>query len=94
MTLFRDERGAWSSMRILLYVTFTQFVAMIWASAAGVEFAAAAWVGISALLNILAVGCFGPRIAQYLGPQLGTMAQAVSSAIQKRRQNGETEVTA
>lgn len=85
--LIQDERGRLSSARVLLWVwsLFSLILlALAWrevpnpvlAFLSGVEIALIAWAG-------------GARIAQYLGPQVGSTAAAVGSslreAIQKRR---------
>lgn len=85
--LMQDERGHLSAARALLWVwsLFTLiFVAAAWRSAgngvlsllSAVEMALVAWAA-------------GPRIAQYLAPQIGATATAVGQslreAVQKRR---------
>ncbi len=88
------RRGAVSSMRtLLLCCVIPVLVVMTFASAfAGAEFPAAAWTTWGGLASMLTIGCFGPRIAQYLGPQLGAaMAAIKDSAIAKRRKQGDNE---
>jgi hypothetical protein len=85
--LLQDERGQLSTARTLLWVwtAFTlALLALAWREVpngvlsllSGVEIALVAWAG-------------GPRIAQYLAPQVGAAASAVGQslreAVQKRR---------
>lgn len=85
--LLQDERGQLSTARTLLWVwtAFTlALLALAWREVpngvlsllSAVEIALVAWAG-------------GPRIAQYLAPQVGAAASAVGQslreAVQKRR---------
>lgn len=85
--LIQDERGQLSTARTLLWVwtAFTlALLALAWREVpngvlsllSAVEIALVAWAG-------------GPRIAQYLAPQVGAAASAVGQslreAVQKRR---------
>lgn len=95
MSLLRDEQGNISSMRTLLFtVIVPMLVAMTLLSASGVVFPEVAWTVWGGLATMISVGAFGPRIAQYLGPHVGTLVNAVrDSAIAKRRRNGDFEDT-
>lgn len=85
--LIQDEQGHLSSARVLLWVwslfslalialTWRELSNAVLAFLSGVEIALIAWAG-------------GARIAQYLGPQIGSTAagvgQSVREAIQRRR---------
>jgi len=85
--LVQDERGQLSTARALLWVwsLFTMAVVALW------------WQtvpnGVLSLLSAVEVALIawaaGPRIAQYLAPQVGAAAaavgQSVREAVQKRR---------
>ena len=97
MSLLRDERGSVSSMRTLLFcVAIPVLVLMTFTEAAKwLLFPAAAWTAWSGIVSMLIIGCFGPRVAQYLGPQLGAIVNAVkdSTIAKRRQQGGDFEVT-
>jgi hypothetical protein len=79
--LLRDERGARSSMRVLLFVVVVPvMVLMTAAELLGHQLQSTVWTVWSSMAGMLIVGSFGPRIAQYIGPQLGAVAGAVGQA--------------
>jgi hypothetical protein len=87
-SLLRDERGSRSSMRVLLFaVAMPVLAGMTIAEAAGVhEFQNVVWTVWSSIASMLIVGCFGPRVAQYLAPTIATLAQAAAAAVRDPRQ--------
>lgn len=81
-SLLRDERGSRSSMRVLLFaVAMPALAGMTIAEAAGrARFDPVVWTTWSSIASMLIVGCFGPRVAQYLAPQLSSIVTAISTA--------------
>lgn len=82
--VFSDERGNWSAARVF-FMLWTAIV--VWAS--WYRPAEAFWpVAATVMLGLLSWAA-GPRIAQYLAPQVGAAAQATAAAVrdmvQKRR---------
>jgi hypothetical protein len=92
MKYTHDEKGKPSAMRALLfYVNIPVLVLMTFLP---MDFPPAAWTTWSSISGFLVVGCFGPRVAEYLGPQLGSFFSSVKdAAIASRRANGDHEVT-
>lgn len=86
-SMLRDEQGARSAMRHLLFlIAIPMLVAMTLIEATRVhEFQQVVWTVWSSVTTFLVVGCFGPRIAQYLAPQIGTALTSVAQAIRTRR---------
>lgn len=97
MSLISDERGKASAMRALLFYVAVPVLALMTLAGGflGIEFPAAAWTVWGSLATMLTVGSFGPRIAQYLAPQIGSAVAVIrDAAIAKRRaQGGDHEVT-
>ncbi|MFL5912755.1 MAG: hypothetical protein ACJ768_19590 [Gaiellaceae bacterium] len=87
-SLLRDERGSRSSMRVLLFaVAMPVLAGMTIAEAAGVrEFQPVVWSSWVTIATMLIAGCFGPRIAQYLAPQISAAVQAIAQAKRDPRQ--------
>lgn len=78
-----DERGSRSTARALLWI-WSLFAAGIFAAAFLThrlgEFAQAEYAFLTAPLGILATGAFGPRVAQYLAPQLTGILSSLGQA--------------
>lgn len=77
MTALRDEQGAWSSARIGLW-TVLAFTAWYIVSHDKPDTGVLSLLG-SALLGFMG-WAGGPRMMQYLGPQIGAVAQGIASA--------------
>lgn len=92
-SLLRDERGSRSSMRVLLYfVAMPALVLMTLCEATKVhEFQATVWTVWSGVVGLLIAGCFGPRVAQHLGPVLGQLVNAVGQAKRDPRLPSRTD---
>lgn len=78
--LLHDEQGSKSAMRCsLFFFVFPMLVAMtvveVWH-----PFQPTVWTVWSSIAGMLIVGCFGPRVAQYLAPPLGAMMSAIGQA--------------
>ena len=81
-SLLRDERGARSTMRTLLFVVVVPVLVSMTALEATAKgrFDPIVWTTWSSLAGMLVIGCFGPRVAQYLAPQLAAIVTAISTA--------------
>ena len=75
--LLKDEKGAWSSARVGMWVNLAAvYAVVVWTSTPSP-------VVMSALASIelgFMGWAAGPRIAEYLLPQIGAMAQGIASA--------------
>jgi hypothetical protein len=68
-------------MRVLLIlVVMPVLVVMTAAELIGHQLQPTVWTVWSSIAGMLIVGCFGPRIAQHLGPQLSGIANAIGQA--------------
>lgn len=78
----KDERGSWSSMRILLFCAVIPLLILMTFLEGGkvMEFPQAVWTGWFGLGSMLTIGAFGPRMAQYLSPIGSALVSAVSQA--------------
>lgn len=85
--LLRDEQGKGSMFRALLVAQ------LVWVDIAGLldgiygdgfSFPGEWWVIQGGLLLALIAGAGGPRIAQYVAPQIGRTAQAVAKAVRAK----------
>ena len=80
-SLLRDEQGSRSSMRVLLLVVvMPTLVGMTVLEALGRALQPIVWTAWSSIAGMLVVGSFGPRVAQYLGPQLAAIVNAIGQA--------------
>lgn len=87
MTFLTDERGNRSSARALTWLEFLNIVALSWVDVlTDVDVAGEIWVLHSGMFLALVTWTAGPRVAQYLAPQIAAAARAVSEAVQRRRQ--------
>jgi hypothetical protein len=77
MTVLRDEQGSWSSARIGLWSVLV-FTAWYIISHDKPDTGVLSLLG-SALLGFMG-WAGGPRVAQYLLPQIGAAAQGIASA--------------
>jgi hypothetical protein len=85
MSRLADETGKPSLSRVLCSLALGFTGAVIVADLAGTAVGEAIYVILTSL-NLALIGwAAGPRIAQYLLPQLGAATSAVATAIVKRR---------
>ena len=78
----RDERGHRSSARLWLSIVLTFTLALIALASCtdAVEVPAPAWALLTAVITYLAMGAWGPRIAQYISPAAQGIVESVSQA--------------
>jgi hypothetical protein len=78
-SLFRDEKGNLSAARVFLAVWLANAVGYIWTKSSPDSFGVVLTF-FTAIGTPLVVWTAGPRIAQYLGPQVGAATAAVADA--------------
>jgi len=84
-SLLRDEQGSPSMGRILLVVVVANTLALVWLDSAGVVTVEnAAWALLSAFLMTMIAWVAGPRIAQYLLPQIGAITQGIGASVRAK----------
>lgn len=89
-TLIADEQGNLSSARCLLWLTTTVALRVIYLDATEwADPSAAAYALLTTMILAFTAWAGGPRLAQYLLPQLGAAVQAVSSALRERLRPGK-----
>ena len=97
MSLLHDEQGNLSSARTAFWVTLVVTLLLIVLDAFGVvAMAGAAYTLLGSLVIALASWAGGPRIAQYLAPQIAKVGSALASAstkIAERRKQGADDGT-
>ncbi len=80
----KDEQGDWSTARISFSVTALFTLWLIWADAfRSVEVPSEAYALLGGLLTGLIAWAGGPRIARYVGPQVGAAASGVALATRR-----------
>lgn len=84
-TMTHDEKGKPSSARFAFWLTLLVTLTLIVLDAIRVDVTVpvAAYSLLASLLVALAAWAGGPRIAQYLGPQIGKVAAGVAQAIER-----------
>ena len=84
--LLADEKGKLSAARTFLAVclAFTGFIIVIDALFWG-EVPNAAYALLGTIFTGLLAWTAGPRIAQYLGPQIGAVAKGIGDAVKQPR---------
>jgi asparagine N-glycosylation enzyme membrane subunit Stt3 len=84
MSFLTDERGARSSARLLLWIELAVITAQTSAAVfLGKNPSNAIWSLHAGIITALAAGAWGPRVAQYLAPQLAGFAQSVGAALRR-----------
>ncbi len=87
--VLQDEQGNWSSARCLLWlVVVYTLVELHLVAHQGLRVDNAAYGLLGGLLTGLLAWAGGPRIAQYLGPQVGAVVQALGQAARDPRPPG------
>lgn len=90
MSVFKDEKGQWSAARVFTGVWLANGIAYLWCG--NPDNAALAF--LSGIALPLICWAAGPRIAQYIAPQIGATVKAVADAkILERRKGRDTEPT-
>ena len=80
-SLLRDEQGAWSSARCAFWLTLLVTLSLVGAAAFGrAALSSDAYSLLGTVVLALAGWAGGPRVAQYLFPQLGGVAKAIGDA--------------
>lgn len=82
----QDEQGARSSARLALWVTLLPTIGLIVADAtvAAVDVPQAAYALLGGLLTGLIAWAGGARIAQYVGPRIGSVAFGIGQAVRDK----------
>lgn len=83
--MLRDERGKVSTARLAFWLTLlvTLTLCILDAVRDDVTVPVAAYSLLGSLCVALAAWAGGPRIAQYLGPQVGRVASSIAQAIER-----------
>lgn len=78
--LFQDETGARSSARVLLWALLAFIVAISTADflLPGRDVPEPAYTLYGLMFTILGVWALGPRVAAYIGPQVGAIVQGLA----------------
>lgn len=90
MSILRDEKNKLSAARVFLAVWLANGIGYLWLGHPD----NASLAFLSGVALPLICWAAGPRIAQYIAPQIGNVVGAIGQAkILERRKNGETEET-
>lgn len=80
MSLFRDERGKVSLARVLLFVVVIYTLGLVAAdSFIALGVGGAVWSMLSGMVVVFVGWAAGPRLAQYLFPQLAAFVSSIGS---------------
>ena len=82
MSLLRDEQGSWSSARCSFWLSLLVALGCVVADTifAAVAVPNAAYSLLGTIVVATASWAAGPRIAQYLAPQLGAIAKGIGDS--------------
>jgi len=82
MDLLKDETGSWSSARCAFWlVTIFALVVIAWdAASPAFTVPEPGYTLLGAIFGVVGVWAAGPRIASYLGPQLGAIVQGIGAS--------------
>jgi len=85
--LVRDEEGRLSSARFSFWLTLLVSLTLVVLSALSeaVALSAAAYALLGTIFTFTACWAAGPRVAKYLGPQIGRVVDAIGKAKDDRR---------
>jgi hypothetical protein len=78
MTLIKDEQRHYSMSRVLVFVWTVVIIAMLVVNSACLTQPLLTF--LSSVYLFLCSWAAGPRIAQYLGPQIGSIASAIGQS--------------
>lgn len=83
--ILQDEKGKWSTSRIAFWILLCNILGLVWLDAlrALVEVPNAAYALLGGLMTAVVAWAAGPRIAQYVGPQIGSFASGIANAAQR-----------
>lgn len=87
MSLFRDEHGKPSMARVALGVTLAATLLLSWLDALFPDTVVVppdAYAMLGGIVLALAGWAGGPRVMQYLGPQVGKLAGSIAAAAAAR----------
>ncbi len=84
--ILTDERGHLSAARTLLTISLTFTGTIIVLDSTVWDVPEPAYVLLGSLLVGLLAWAAGPRVAQYLGPQVGAVASGIAQAVRRPRQ--------
>ena len=88
-TILHDEQGNWSMGRILLLGSLVlTFLLIVIDTFVEAEVPGPAYALLGTVFTGLLAWVAGPRIAQYVGPQMGAVASGISQAAKSRRLRG------
>lgn len=91
-TLLKDERGNWSSARCSWWLVVTLVVGAVYVDTLTVrEVSAGAWTILGTLVMFTGGWAAGPRMAQYLFPQIGATVQAIGQAARRGLDNARKD---
>jgi hypothetical protein len=86
---FKDESGAWSMARVLLTISLALTFALVALDTfLPVDVPGEGYVLFGTIFTGLLAWTAGPRIAQYVGPQMGAVASGIAQAVQRQRLAG------
>ncbi len=96
MSLLRDEQGGWSTARCAFWLTLFVALALVVLDATGTtNTRTEGYTMLGTVVLALAAWAGGPRIGQYLAPQIGKVGQAIAASAKaatvKRRQESDRE---
>lgn len=96
MSLLRDEQGSWSTARCAFWLTLLVALVLVVFDAAGVtDTRPEGYTLLGTVVLALAAWAAGPRMGQYLAPQIGKVGAAIASAAKaatsKRRIESDRE---
>jgi hypothetical protein len=91
MQLLKDETGSWSSARCSFWLALLSTLVLVTWDGASTHFSVPepGYTVLGAILTITGIWAVGPRIAQYLGPQLGAIAGAIGQSKRSHKAEGE-----
>lgn len=94
-TLVADEQGNLSSARCLLWLTVIVALRVVYLDATEwADPSAAAYTLLTTMIVCFTAWAGGPRLAQYVMPQLGAAVAAVGSALRERLRPGNAPANA
>lgn len=80
-SLIRDEQGSWSTARISFWIALLFTVGIITADVFGpFDVPNAAYAILTTIFMVTAGWAAGPRMMQYIAPQIGAATKAVADA--------------
>ena len=94
MSLFTDERGNVSSARVSFWVAllFTLLLIALDSTVPWVDVPGAAYALLGSICTGVLAWAAGPRIAQYVGPQIAGVAAGIASAARGARQRTPEDI--